>query len=131
MNIYVIKPNTLHPDAMFFLKEEVEKRFPTAKIMENQSGPNYDPNMIHRCDKLFVAIGTNRSIGKGVYGEVLTAQEESKEVVLFEFDPTLRKLNQINKFEMVVTDSNNYRAFAEVTGEIDGISPEPTDEDLM
>ena len=57
MKIYVIKPNSLHPDAMFYLKEKAQKTKGVTHILENQSGPSYDSSMINRCDALYVAVG--------------------------------------------------------------------------
>ena len=128
--IYVIKPNSLHPDAMFFLKEKAQVTNHTAELMENQSGPAYDPNMIHRCDELYVAVGEDRSIGKGVYGEVLTAQEESKPVFVFEYDPVAKALKGINGFTLIVEDANNFRKFGRIEGEA-SVSTEPTPDELL
>lgn len=128
--IYVIKPNSLHPDAMFFLKEKAALTNPTATLMENQSGPNYDPNMIHKCDELYVAVGIDRSIGKGVYGEVLTAQEESKPVFVFEYRDTSKKLCAIPRFDLTVTDERNFRAFGKIEGEAVEVI-EPTNDEML
>ena len=114
--IYVIKPNTLHPDAMFFLKEKAIALNPTAEIMENQSGQNYDPNMIIRCDALYVAVGKDRSIGKGVYGEVTQCMEADKQVRVYEYNVETRQLILIPQFFLSITDSNNYRTFGKIEG---------------
>lgn len=114
--IYVIKPNTLHPDAMFFLKEKAQALNPGAEIMENQSGPNYDPNMIIRCNALYVAVGKDRSIGKGVYGEVTQCMEAEKEVRVYEYDVETRQLVSIPQFFLSITDSTNFRAFGKIEG---------------
>lgn len=128
--IYVIKPNSLHPDAMFFLKEIAATTNPTAELMENQSGSAYDCNMIHRCDELYVAVGEDRSIGKGVYGEVMTAKEESKPVFVFEYKVTEKKLVPIRNFDLIVEDSNNFRKFGRITGDA-MTSAAPTNEEMM
>ena len=127
MKIYVIKPNSLHPDAMYYLKEKAQKTKGVTHILENQSGPSYDPSMINRCDALFVAVGINRSIGKGVFGEVETAQTRKIPVKVFEFNHITKEFADIENFKCVCTDENNFRQY----GEIQGVAVNKNEDEIL
>jgi len=111
MNIYVIKPNFVSPDGMYFMKERVMKEYPDAEIMENQSGPSYDPTMITKANLLCVCIDKTHIIGKGVYDEYMTAKLREIPVRVFEYDTQLRELNEFDNHDVKIIDTNNYRRY--------------------
>ena len=127
MKIYVTKPNSLHPDAMFYLKEKAQKTKGVTHILENQSGPAYDASMINRCDALYAAVGIERSIGKGVFGEIEQAQNRKIPVKVFEYNQITKELAEIKNFKTVCTDENNFRQY----GKIDGNAVNENEEEIL
>jgi hypothetical protein len=115
MRIYVIKPNFVTPDALFFAKEKLKETFEDVVILENQSGPNYDPSLITKCDMLVIVLDESKIFGKGVFGEWVTAVARNMPIMLFVYDQLTRNISTYNrdKFSLMVNDQENYRQMGE------------------
>jgi len=115
MKIYIVKPNFVSPDAIWFAKKELEKEFPGCKFLENQSGPKFIRDMVKHCDMLAIAVDESLQVGKGVYSEYEYVRDNNVPMRLFMYKEKQREVVQTDKFLITVTDPENYRYYAKVS----------------